>query len=432
MLVVTPVGAYGADSPESPRDIASSSSSSVVFVSSEVLPTAATLPLNYNGQSRQDLANTLSIARGFASEGDETKAEDAYLDVFHGLEHLLSPIATDTVKIGYEIASFYWERGRRIDADAVLEGISKSHIDRLGMEHRSTQQHIQHVVELLNSWQRGEDALALLENAANTLKSEGPSRSGISPNKRDTEDENKSIGSKLQSLHVEVENARSQTTIDHGLASARLYLSSNESGIEVLLKAIERQCLRDPARLTVQGLQSRADLLKHYISKNKDNHITPWERMPFETAADLMKKFWGRTLWDREQFRSLEIIEASLELATGVLRGGLSKNARTMFLDIQKKANTIFGEDNERTIWTLISVGLVYQKYKSWLEAKYWFEAAYAAVDAAWGKDDGVYKSLERAFERRHFSYVSDEGRPFKTIFGVCGMTIRPTRLHLE
>jgi hypothetical protein len=49
-------------------------------------------------------------------------------------------------------------------------------------------------------------------------------------------------------------------------------------------------------------------------------------------------------------------------------------------------------------------------------------------VDALRRFADSIKRSLPAAlFEnKRHLSYLNDEGRPFKMIFGVCGFTIRP------
>lgn len=70
----------------------------------------------------------------------------------------------------------------------------------------------------------------------------------------------------------------------------------------------------------------------------------------------------------------------------------------------------------------------------TWDDAEEWFEEAFAAalVNKAWGPKDGIVRSLQNAMDHHHFSYVSDEGRPFKTIFGVSGVTTRPGRLHLK
>ena len=105
-----------------------------------------------------------------------------------------------------------------------------------------------------------------------------------------------------------------------------------------------------------------------------------------------------------------------------------------MFRDASDKAAVIFGSDDERTVWVLITIGLVYQTHMTWDDAEEWFEGAFSAALAnkAWGPKDGIVRALQNAMDHRHFSYVSDKGRPFKTVFGVSGITIRPGRLHLE
>jgi hypothetical protein len=432
MAVTTPEKAIGAKSPDTHRGIEEQPRSpSIGALGSDTLLSPSVLPLSYEGKTRQDLAELLLVARAFAAQqGQASRAEDAYIDVFRGLEHILSPTAVDTVRIGYEIASFYWEQGRKADADAMLEKMSATHINQLGMDHRSTQQHILHVVELLNSWKRGEDALVLLQRAKDIAESERHARPRVGGRAQETETASLPVHERLQSLYNDVDNAVDATPINRGLASARIYMATNDPTIEILLRAIEQQCLKFPGGMTVQGLRARAELLKHHISKG--DRLSPADKHAFETAGDHLKIFWGRADWNAKRFESHEIIEASLELATGVLRGKLVKHARWMFGEIEKKATSIFGEDDERTIWALINIGIIYQTYRTWGEARRWFEQAYSAADAAWGMNDGVYRSLERAFETRRFAYLNDEGRPFETIFGVCGVTIRPTRLHLE
>lgn len=70
----------------------------------------------------------------------------------------------------------------------------------------------------------------------------------------------------------------------------------------------------------------------------------------------------------------------------------------------------------------------------TWGDAEEWFEEAFAAALAneEWGPKDGIVRSLQNAMDHHHFSYVPNEGRPFKTIFGVSGIKIMPGRLHLE
>ena len=127
-------------------------------------------------------------------------------------------------------------------------------------------------------------------------------------------------------------------------------------------------------------------------------------------------------------------MEAALQLVANSLKCGYQLQARRMFREASEKASTIFGSADERTVWVLITIGLVYQTFMTWDDAEEWFEEAFAAALAnkEWGPKDGIVRSLQNAMDHRHFSYVLDEGRPFKSIFGVCGISIRPGRLHLE
>ena len=80
----------------------------------------------------------------------------------------------------------------------------------------------------------------------------------------------------------------------------------------------------------------------------------------------------------------------------------------------------------------LISIGLVYQRYRSWEEAKLWFQYALSMSMQVFDEKDGIRMSLEEAMDVNHFSYITEEVRPYKTVFGVSGLKIMPTRLHME
>lgn len=164
----------------------------------------------------------------------------------------------------------------------------------------------------------------------------------------------------------------------------------------------------------------------------QDPNLNFEDEEAFSSAYIFLTSSWDNFPWNPKNPKSLDLIEASLELTSSVLKGGLANDAKRMFSLIGEKARNVFCDDDERLIWTYISIGIVYQNAKSWPNAKPWFERAFAEADANYGEKDGIYQSLELALEKRHFSYISDEGRPFKTIFGVCGLTIRPNRLHLE
>ena len=178
----------------------------------------------------------------------------------------------------------------------------------------------------------------------------------------------------------------------------------------------------------IQGLRARSELLKLYNKLKQSVN----QREAFMSAVITARTAIMRQKWDKRCFKSFEVMEAVLELAACVLKANYELEALEIIRKVGRKAEEDFGWDQERTIWAKISIGIVYQRYKSWEHAKLWFEHAYAASFAANGDEDGMTMSLQAALDKHHFSYVSDEGRPFKTIFGVSGLTIRPNRLHIN
>ena len=182
----------------------------------------------------------------------------------------------------------------------------------------------------------------------------------------------------------------------------------------------------------MQHLQAWAELLRlhHATNKVQSNYAR------FVDAREAFDKTMNRYPWwdrqSREKFKSQKVMEAALELSAAFVKCGFFDQAKRMFQKCHDNASAYFGDHDERTIWLLISIGLVYQKYSGWAVAKQWFASALAAAMLKYDLDDGIVISLEEALEVKHFSYLNDEGRPYKTIFGVGGLKIMPTRLHLE
>lgn len=168
--------------------------------------------------------------------------------------------------------------------------------------------------------------------------------------------------------------------------------------------------------------------MKFYNKTNQDGA----HRAMFLSSVDVATTVIYREKWDKQHFRSFEVMEALLELSASILRGAFEDEAWSLFNKIEHKAEDDFGWDEERTVWGKISIGIIYEKTKGWEYAKLWFNHAYAASMIANGEEDGITKALQVALDKHHFSYLSDEGRPFKTIFGVSGITFRPARLHID
>ena len=391
------------------------------------------LRLTWNGHSRSDLNALFEAAQSFDRTGDADSAERMFLQAMTGFAYLLSPTHEDASKVVYALATFYAERDRMDEANKIIEDLSRAHLQRWGVENRRIQQHVLHVVELLNSWNRQSDALAFLAHAkelitadlAETVKGK---RKGCKRVKKTPKRQALTPSTQMFDIAQAILNEPDSAQVDYGITVARTHVLAGEEAVESLLVAMIDHCEQNTYDLAKQRLQAWTELLKFYQKLNSVNqHLDR-----FDSAENAFRYVLVGYQWDKEKFTSLEVLEACLELAASFLKCGFSNRAYPMFRQAEQKATAVFGWDEERTIWTLISIGLVYQNAKSWNDARPWFEQALAGAKSAYDDDDGIVKSLERAMDVRHFSYINDEGRPLKTIFGVSGICIRPGRLHLE
>lgn len=323
------------------------------------------------------------------------------------------------------------------DTDEIPEELSEENVRPWGIDDRKTTQHVMKAIELLNSWNRQSDALAFLAHSkdvldriqgeneeTNRLGGAGSSRTRIFSDRPSF----KSRNGTLRAITRDILENPSKATIDHGIGLARAYTSIDEATSEVFFETAETVCARSGFDLAVQGLRARAERFNYYHNlQSTRQHLEA-----YNNAKNLLSGFWEGFPWDCEKIWSLDLLEASMELASALLKVGLTTDSTWMFREVEKKATKVFGWGDERTIWTLITIGIVHQNYRFWKAAKPWFEQALSALLSAYDDGDGITKSLETALEKRHFSYITDEGRPFKTMFGVCVITIRPNGLHLE
>ena len=376
------------------------------------------------------------MARDSRNAGALDEAENMFQQTLIGMNHVRGKTNEDTVKVAYNLADLYADSGRMEDAVGILEKVIQNHISRYGLEDAKTQQNVLHAVELLNGWNRHTDALSLLSLAKELLGSSSSARNprvGERFANRKRKAIQKSFNNNSQTdisraTESVLENA-SPDKVDYGLIVARTHVAAKDRSVEGLLLATISQCEHKPD-LSVQYLKAHAELLKLYESLGQaDKH-----EAAFENALASLKSTWEAYKWEEKEIERFDFMEAALQLINNIFKCGYHTQAWPMFRAIADTASNVFGYDDERTVWILISIGLVYQTHMTWDSAEQWFDEAFAAALAnkAWGPKDGIVRSLENAREHHHFSYTSDEGRPYKTIFGVSGITIRPGRLHLE
>jgi hypothetical protein len=232
----------------------------------------------------------------------------------------------------------------------------------------------------------------------------------------------------LLDIAQDIVSTNSVARVDYGIGVARTRVATNVVAVEVSLKAIIQHCDGNLEALEIQNLKARSELLKFY-NKTYQNFE---ESASFQSVVDTATVVIYHKIWDKQCFKSFEVLRALPELSAAVVKGSFGDEAAKLFKQIEQKADDNFGWDEERTIWRKISIGIIYERFKGWEYARPWFDHANAASIAANGDEDGITKALQVALDKHHFSYLLDEGRPFKTIFGVNGITFRPTRLHID
>lgn len=128
----------------------------------------------------------------------------------------------------------------------------------------------------------------------------------------------------------------------------------------------------------------------------------------------------------------MQVVEAAAELTATFVKVDRYEFVKEMFQMCTRKASAVFGNDTERPVWLLISIGIVYQRYKGWYMAKMWFEQALAAAMDKYDENDGIQIFLEEALELCYFLYFNSEGRPDRTNFRVSWLKILPASLYLD
>ncbi|KAF7519889.1 hypothetical protein G7054_g12947 [Neopestalotiopsis clavispora] len=369
------------------------------------------LLLSWQGLSRTDLDNMWRRGQTLAEQGRQSDSEELIQRARQGMRQVLGEVHEDTTKATYNLAGLYVLQGRSNEADSIIEEVTRKHVEILGFEDKKTQQHILHCI----SAQRRNDRDRRRKGSSNdkgknALRSDLGSAATLS-------------GSELPNI---AENDASQ--INYYLDCATAHVQSKDNAVEHFLQAIIRQCQQYHPTLHIQYLRAWSELLKFYIAKNRvlDNN------QAFANANTACADVLYGYRWEADKFESIEVMEAALQVASDILKGGHSSMAYPLFLHVSERAGKTFGLVDERNIWVLITIGIVYQRHLGWEQAQEWFESAFAGALSAFDPKDGILLSLQRAMDKKYFSYVSDEGRPFKTIFGISGVVIRPGRLHLD
>ncbi|KAJ3535651.1 hypothetical protein NM208_g7047 [Fusarium decemcellulare] len=399
-----------------------------------------TLPLSWNGFTRTQLLSMRREGSNLAQQGRLEAAREILTRVLEGFNYLHGAFHEESKKVAYELASLHTLMGDERDADHVLEKLTQAHIKRLGLNHKKTRQHVIHVVELLNGWNRHEDALGLLSlsnEMRQCLDAKGEpdrrrsrkrgrrSRRRMAKVRSPAREETDAMD--IDGAESEISADASPSNINYRLDMAHSRVAAKDAGAETLLLALILHCENSPNGLTVQNLRARGELLDLY--QKLDLVAARWGA--FVSTLSALDRIRESYSWDEERYESIDVMEAYMQVVANILKSGFPDIAKAQFCKVSLVAEVLFTHSDERAVWINITIGLAIQRYMGWDDAEEWFNRAYSGA-IGWGPKDGIVKSLENARKNHHFSYISDEGRPFKTICGISGIVIRPGRLHLE
>jgi hypothetical protein len=389
------------------------------------------LPLSWKGETLLELTTKFDAARSQRLAGADAQVEDLYVEVLEGYTHILGATHKDTIHVALTLATFYAEEDQMQEANGIIQETLRDHLERWGIKHKQTQQHLLDVVGILNGWNRPNEAFALLSRAKELvdIAERRTTNSDARPRSKKTATSSKAAETdRLLDIAHTIRVVGGPENVAYGVNMARNHASANAEGVEALLLSILDHCEKHPMGLEIQHLKARAELLRWY----KKNDTVLGHISSFVRAKEVFGILWSSFQWDYERSDSLDMMEASLELSSAMLHANFDNLAEDIFGIVSDQARTLFARDMERAIWVDITIGLVYQKYRSWAVSSRWFQQALASAIFKYDDDDGIVKALHNAMRRHHFTYLTDDGKPFRTIFGVCGLVIRPNRLHLE
>ena len=310
------------------------------------------LVLAWHGNSRANLQDMWRAALKFRDASRLDEAEATLQQVYTGLCHVLGKTNEDTAKAAYNLADLYAVSDRMDKAIDTIEKVIQNHLDMSGCEDKKTQQTVLKAVELLNGWNRQADALGLLSLSKELLHSASSawniqrvgiraSRKGKAMRRPTPDSSQQDLSRVIQSVNEDMDPTR----IDYGLAVARSHVAAKDLATEGLLLAIISQCENDPD-LGVQHQKAHAKLLKLYEKSGQANE----HGIAFEDVLESLKRAWETYERKEDSIKSLDFIEAVLQLVANASKCGHRAQARRIFRTASDKSCAVFGFDDKRTV----------------------------------------------------------------------------------
>ncbi|KAF8858028.1 hypothetical protein BDZ45DRAFT_726328 [Acephala macrosclerotiorum] len=368
----------------------------------------AFLRLRWNNLEFADVQDLKHEAARLDKAGDTINAEIKFRDALSGFEALLSPTHEETTIAAYQFASFLANQDRMKEADRVLDWLGGNYIRRWGLQHRKTVSHLLRVIELLQSWERRDDAMLLLSRVLDSwddMDSDlGPEIVAVSTNAvQDTE---------LEGIDPDVagqvfKESSDKVEVDSQLRVVSLWLSSSAEGLEPILVRLIQQCEKYPEKLRVQTLQARCSLAKLYLRlEQQDSAIAELEmaqKLLMEILAPNDDLHWS-------------ILKTSRQLAFAYVECNNIKSCDYILERVVERLEARLEDKQDQTavlVIFLTEIAREYQRVLAWQNAAPWFERALAISLIGLGSEDERTQRLEAALQNQQYHAPADSFEDF-------------------
>lgn len=315
-----------------------------------------------------DLRRLLESAATAASAGLSAQAEANFRETLLGFRHLLSPTHDETLRAGYHLASFYANIGRMETADLVLSWMTSTHIKEWGTKHDKTMLHYVRVVDLLQSWNRSEQAEITIhkliddssksEDALSWMASQNGIRGPPMP----------AGGSDFHDLSSP--QSDDPATITHQLRMIDLSLAVNIHGPLNVLPSIIAHCKNLPGILGAQEIKATCLLAKLHLDGGRLEQAQNVLITARQRAFDILQP--------NESLPDKTVVDATRQLAFVMFE--VDESACNSILNqiiSVLETRTIYGDQDRRYavlmdfIWSIASE---FNRISAWEKCKPWIE----------------------------------------------------------
>jgi hypothetical protein len=108
------------------------------------------ISLTWGNKTRSDIGDMFQMAKQQMHAGRNQQAEELLLETLQGYKTLLGSTHEDTSHVFMTLATLYFEMGKISEAYKIIEESCRLHIEKIGLQDRRTQQHINNIAGILH------------------------------------------------------------------------------------------------------------------------------------------------------------------------------------------------------------------------------------------------------------------------------------------